>query len=205
LAKFDLTDGLHPNVSNASKCFYFHLNLNESFLISPGLIEAVGPYPNARKSLKCFQIYPKLEWKCLVGPKLIKAVAITTWFQFTQRQFLFCYQRQKEWQKNLRLFCRFGHCYALVGKIDTISLTCECSCILCPNVENFCPNNSQFFSIGDATASPASHAIRLWWQVCDTSKLNCEWFADPNFFSWIKVHGKVLQKLCVKAIQMINY
>ena len=28
--------------------------------------------------------------------------------------------------------------------------------MLCPNVENFCPNNGQFFSVGDATASPAS-------------------------------------------------
>ena len=31
---------------------------------------------------------------------------------------------------------------------------CEWSCILCPNVQNFCPNNCQFFSVGDATASP---------------------------------------------------
>jgi len=35
-------------------------------------------------------------------------------------------------------------------------IACECSCILCPNFENFCPNNGQFFSVGDATASPAS-------------------------------------------------
>jgi len=41
-------------------------------------------------------------------------------------------------------------------KIDTTSLTCECSCILCPNFENFCPNNGQFFSVGDTTTSPAS-------------------------------------------------
>ena len=40
--------------------------------------------------------------------------------------------------------------------MDTASLTCECSCILCPNVENFCPNIGQFFSVGDATTSPAS-------------------------------------------------
>ena len=31
--------------------------------------------------------------------------------------------------------------------------------IICPNVENFCPNNGQFFSVGDATASPSR--IRL--------------------------------------------
>jgi len=44
---FDLTDGLHPNVSYLSNCFYFHPNLNEAFLICPDLIEAVEPYPNA--------------------------------------------------------------------------------------------------------------------------------------------------------------
>jgi len=40
------------------------------------------------------------------------------------------------------------------------SLTCEGSC---PNFENFCPNNGQFFSIGDVTASPASpcHMLML--------------------------------------------
>ena len=35
-------------------------------------------------------------------------------------------------------------------------ITYECSCILCLNFENFCPNNGQFFSIGDVTVSPAS-------------------------------------------------
>jgi len=55
------------------------------------------------------------------------------------------------------IVCRwFGYYFALVWKIDATSLTCECSCILCPNFENFCPNNGQFFSVGDATASPAS-------------------------------------------------
>jgi len=43
-----------------------------------------------------------------------------------------------------------------LGKIDTTSLICECSCILWPNVENFCPNNGQFFSVGDVATSPAS-------------------------------------------------
>jgi len=32
-------------------------------------------------------------------------------------------------------------------------ITCERSCILCLNFENFFPNNGQFFSVGDATAS----------------------------------------------------
>jgi len=52
----------------------------------------------------------------------------------------FAIRSKKEWQNSPRLFCRFGHYFALVGKIDSISLTFECSCILCPNVENFCPN-----------------------------------------------------------------
>jgi len=47
LPKFDLTDGLHGNVSYLSKCFYFHPNLNKAFLNCPNLIEAVGLYPNA--------------------------------------------------------------------------------------------------------------------------------------------------------------
>jgi len=54
LAKFDLTDGLHPSVSSFSKCFCFHPSLIEAFLISPNLIEAVVPYPNAPILLKCF-------------------------------------------------------------------------------------------------------------------------------------------------------
>ena len=62
----------------------------------------------------------------------------------------------KKWQSSARLFCRFGHHFALVGKIDTNSPICECRCILCPNVENVCPNNGQFFSVGVATTSPAS-------------------------------------------------
>jgi len=52
IAKFDLTDGLHSSVSNLFKCFYFHPNLNETFLICPDLIEAVGPHPNAYNLLK---------------------------------------------------------------------------------------------------------------------------------------------------------
>jgi len=47
----------------------------------------------------------------------------------------------------------FDRYFALIGKQDTTSLTCECSYMLCPNVENFCPNNGQFFSVVDAAAS----------------------------------------------------
>jgi len=44
---FDMTDGLHPRVSNLSKYFCFHPSLIEAFLICPDLIEAVVSYPNA--------------------------------------------------------------------------------------------------------------------------------------------------------------
>jgi len=53
LAKFDLTDGLHPSVSNSSKCFCFYPHLIEAFLICPDFIEAAKPYPNAPILLKC--------------------------------------------------------------------------------------------------------------------------------------------------------
>jgi len=43
LEKINLTDGLHPSVSNSSKCVCFHLSLIEAFLICPDLIEAVVP------------------------------------------------------------------------------------------------------------------------------------------------------------------
>jgi len=36
----------------------------------------------------------------------------------------FAIRSKKEWQNSPRLFCRFGHYFALVGKIDSISLTC---------------------------------------------------------------------------------
>jgi len=49
-----LTEGLHPSVSNKSKCFCFHPNLTEAFLLCPDLIEAVGPYQNAPILLRCF-------------------------------------------------------------------------------------------------------------------------------------------------------
>jgi len=47
MARFDLTDGLHPSVSSLSKCFCFYPSLIEASLICPNSIEAVVPYPNA--------------------------------------------------------------------------------------------------------------------------------------------------------------
>jgi len=43
----------------------------------------------------------------------MKTVGITTWFQFTQEQCLFCHEWQKKWQNCLRLFCRFGYYFAV--------------------------------------------------------------------------------------------
>jgi len=45
-------------------------------------------------------------------------------------------------------------CFSLENRHSPF--TCECSCILCPKFEKFCPNYGRFFSVGDATASPAS-------------------------------------------------
>jgi len=56
-----IAEELHPNAFNLFKRFYFHPNLNETFLICPDLIKAVGPYQNAPNSLKFFLFYPKLE------------------------------------------------------------------------------------------------------------------------------------------------
>jgi len=38
-------------------------------------------------------------------------------------------------------------------------IACECSCILCPNFEHFCPNNGQFFQGCDRIPMPSAYAI----------------------------------------------
>jgi len=111
-----------------------------------------------------FLILPTTLLKFFSWPKFDEVFGFITWFRFTQGQCLFCHQGQKGMAKLsvvilpfCLLFCRwFGYYFALVWKIDTTSFICECSCIFCPNCENFCPNNGQFFNIGDANASPAS-------------------------------------------------
>jgi len=88
----------------------------------------------------------------------------------------FVIKSNKERQNSLRSFCRFGHYFASVGEIDTASLTREYSYILCPNFENFCPNNGQFFSFRDATAFPASpchtHMLHRFVDECTSEKIN---------------------------------
>ena len=61
----------------------------------------------------------------------------------------------KKWQNSL------SRGFAVDGKIDTTSLKYGCSCIICPNAENFCLNNGQFQNVGDATASAASPCCTL--------------------------------------------
>jgi len=52
-------------------------------------------------------------------------------------------------------------------------LTCiECSCMVCPNVERFCPNNGHFFSVGDVIASLAS-PCRMLMFVCLKAYIYC--------------------------------
>ena len=71
----------------------------------------------------------------------------------------FAIRGKREWQNSLRLLIWLLFCRNLQNRHCLI--TCECSCILCPNFQIFWTNNCQFFSIRDVTASPASpcHAL----------------------------------------------
>jgi len=62
----------------------------------------------------------------------------------------FAVRGKKEWQN------RLSRAFAVDGNTDNASHKCESSCIICPNVQNFCPKHSQPPIVGDATASPAS-------------------------------------------------
>ena len=143
--------------------FLFSPKFEWSFSHLPRFNWGCWPLPKCSYFFHMFLISPKTLLK--FGPSLMKTAGISTWFQFTQGQRLFCRQGQKILVSILPfrpLFFRWFGCYfASVWKIDTTSLTCECSCILCPNFENFCPNNGQFFSVGDATASPTSPCCTL--------------------------------------------
>jgi len=73
-----------------------------------------------------------------------------------------------------------GHFLLLIWLLFCLSLenrhyliACECSCILCPNFENFCPNSGQFFSVGDATASPC----RTLMQTLTNWNVSCFWLS----------------------------
>jgi len=45
------------------------------------------------------------------------------------------------------------------SNLDASSVKCECSCIICPNVQKFCPNNGQFSSIIPGIPSPYAYAF----------------------------------------------
>jgi len=115
------------------KCSYF----TQMFLILP-------------KTLLKFLWFAQISWRLLELPHDSNSLKGSVYFAI---------RGKKEWQKVWEYFAVLAiiqlltwllFCLSL-EKIDTISLTCECSCILCPNFENFCPNNGQFFSTGDAT------------------------------------------------------
>ena len=67
----------------------------------------------------------------------------------------FSVRGKKEWQNNL------SKAFAVDGNTENTSLKCECSCIICPNVQNFCPKNGQFSMVGDVITSPASPCCTL--------------------------------------------
>jgi len=68
--------------------------LIEAILIYPHLIEALGPYQMLLFYSNVSNFTQNII-KFLVGPNLMKAAGITTWFQFTPGQCLFCHQGQK--------------------------------------------------------------------------------------------------------------
>jgi len=91
----------------------------------------------------------------------------------------FAVRGKKEWQSSL------SKAFAVDGNTDNTSLKCECSCIICPNVQNFCPKNTQFSIVRDATASPASPCRTLMPVTIGhfgTLLHPYSWFCWPLFF-----------------------
>ena len=144
--------------------FLFSPNIDWSFSHLPRLNWCCWTLPKCSYFTQMFLILSNTLLKFLVGPNLRKAAGITTWFQFTQGQCLFCHQGKTFWP----LFCRWFHYYfASVWKIDTTSLTCECSCILCPNFENLMAN---FAALGMRPHPLNPHVARLWYSWYITFK-----------------------------------
>jgi len=139
--------------------FLFSPKFDWSFSHLPRYNWGCWTLPKCSYFTKFFQILPKtLDQFDLVGPNLMKAAGITTWFHFTQGQCLFCHQRQKiiVWAVLAIILPVIWLLFCLHLENRFYLIECECSCILCPNFENFCPKNGQFFIVGDATASLAS-------------------------------------------------
>jgi len=88
----------------------------------------------------------------------MKAVGLTTRFQFTQGQCLFYHQGQKRKSETI---LPFVHYFALVWKIDTTSLACECSCKHCPIIQKFAQIMANFSALGMRPHPLHPHAVRL--------------------------------------------
>ena len=117
-----------------------------------------------------FLISPKTLLKFLVGPNLMKAAGITTWFQFTQRQYLFCHQGQKRMSilASCPLFCRwFGYYFASVWKIDTTSLHVNVAVYFAQILKIFARIMANFSALGMRPHPLLPHAVRLYsWYLC---------------------------------------
>jgi len=72
----------------------------------------------------------------------------------------FAVRGKKDWENSLSKLCRWWQ-----HRKYSTSLKCECSCIICPNVQTSCPKNGQFSIVGDVIASPASPCRTL---MCST-------------------------------------
>ena len=130
----------------------------------------------------------------------MKAAGITTFFQFTERQCLFCNHGQKR-MAVLAIILPLNWLLLCLSLEIRYYLTCECSCILCPNFEKFCPNNGQFFSVGDATACPAT--------PCRTFMCNCQCWTRSGFQIAIQSDSAIQNRTgldwILKKINRIRY
>jgi len=200
MAKFDLTDGLRPSVSSLSKCFCFHPKFDWSFSHLPKFnwncctlykcSYFTQMFLILPKTLLTFFSWPKFDegcWNYHIFPVHWKAVFIL-----------------QPWAKKNG---RFGHYFAVELVVTCLSLeiryylTCEFSCILCPNFEKFCPNNGQFFSVGDATACPAT--------PCRTFMCNCQCWTRSGFQIAIQSDSAIQNRTgldwILKKINRIRY
>jgi len=158
--------------------FLFSPRFDWSFSNLPRFNWGCWTLPKCSYFTQMFLILPKIWMKFLVCPNLMKAAGITTWFQFTHGQ---CGVYFAIGAKNDKMVSDYFAVLAIILPLIWLLLclslenrhyliTCECSCILCPNFENFCPNNGQFFSVGDATASPCCMLMSCY---CLTSVTAC--------------------------------
>jgi len=134
------------------KCF----QLIWMFLFSPRFDWGYWSLPKCSYFTQMFLILPKTLLKFFSWPKFDEGCWNYHMIPVHSRAVFFCHQEQKRIAvlAIILLLIWLLVCLSLENRYYLI--TCECSCILCPNFEIFCSNNGQFFSVGDATASPAS-------------------------------------------------